>query len=186
MAADASGLSGIAERYATALYELADEAKKLDAVAGDLGDLKAMIQGSDALQRAIRSPLLDRDDVAEALIAILDKAGADALTRKFVGVVASHRRAFALPAIIDAYLEELAHRRGEVTAHVTSAAKLTKKQTDDIESALKKALGSKVNLHADVDPAIIGGLVVRVGSRMIDSSIRTKLQRLQLAMKGAG
>jgi F-type H+-transporting ATPase subunit delta len=179
-------LSGIAERYATALYELADEAKKLDAVAGDLGDLKAMIQGSEGLQRAIRAPLLDRDDVAAALTAILDKAGADDLTRKFVGVVASHRRAFALPAMIDAYLSELASRRGEVTAHVTSAAKLTKKQADDVEAALKKALGSKVNLQTDVDPDILGGLVVRVGSRMVDSSLRTKLQRLQLAMKGAG
>jgi F-type H+-transporting ATPase subunit delta len=186
LAADASGLSGIAERYATALYELADEAKTLDEVAADLADLKAMIQGSEGLRRAIRSPLLDRDEVAEALTAILEKAGASDLTRKFVGVVASHRRAFALPAMIDAYLEELARRRGEITARVTSAAKLTKKQTDDLEAALKKALGSKVKLDAQVDPNIIGGLVVRVGSRMFDTSIRTKLQRMQLAMKGVG
>ena len=186
MASDKRVTGAIAERYATALYELADGDKALDAVADDLTSLREIIAGSDDLLRMLRSPLLQRDEQAKAMTAILEKAGGSDLTRRLVGVVAENRRLFALPAIIDAFLRQLAERRGEVTAEVTSAVKLKDKQIEAVTDALKKSVGGKVAVDLKVDPALIGGLVVKVGSRMVDSSVRTKLQKLQLAMKGTG
>ena len=186
LASDKRVTGAIAERYATALYELADGDKALDAVADDLTSLREIIAGSDDLLRMLRSPLLQRDEQAKAMTAILEKAGGSDLTRRLVGVVAENRRLFALPAIIDAFLRQLAERRGEVTAEVTSAVKLKDKQIEAVTDALKKSVGGKVAVDLKVDPALIGGLVVKVGSRMVDSSVRTKLQKLQLAMKGTG
>ena len=117
---------------------------------------------------------------------MLAKAGAAPLTQKFIGVAAANRRLFALPGMIDAYLAELARRRGEMTAQVTSAHALTAAQTKALTDQLKQAVGAKVSVDVSVDPSLLGGLVVRVGSRMIDSSLRTKLSKLQLAMKGVG
>lgn len=184
MAKGMQGLSAIAQRYATALYELADTEKTLDDVAADLRDLRRMLVESEELARLTRSPVLSRGEQSKAIAAILDKAGAKPLTKKFLGTLAMNRRLFALPGIIDAFLNELARRRGEVTAEVSSAKALTKTQEKALTDALKKAIGTAVAIETKVEPALIGGLIVKVGSRMIDSSLRTKLQRLQLAMKG--
>lgn len=182
----ASEMQGLAGRYALALYELADDAKALDDVASDLVSLRQLLAESDEFVRLIRSPVLSRGDQTKGAIALLDAFGANALTRKFIGVLASNRRLFALPKVIDAYLAELARRRGEVAAQVTSAVALSDDEVAAVTDALRKVVGQKVSVSLAVDPSLIGGLIVRVGSRMIDSSLRTKLQRLQLAMKGIG
>ena len=184
MATQTTGL--IAERYASALYELADDAKALDQVAADLRALKAMMGSSQDFVRLIRSPVLGRADQAKAVTALAEKAGFHDLTRKFLGTLASNRRLFTLASVTEAFLAELARRRGETTADVTSAIALTPAQTAALEQSLRSVLGAKVSVDLKVDPSLIGGLVVRVGSRMIDTSLATKLRRLRLAMKGVG
>lgn len=186
MASQTTGISEAAGRYANALYQLADEQKMLDRVASDLKELRAMIGGSDDLKRLIRSPMVARQDQARVMAALAEKAGLSDLTRRFVGVVAANRRLFAMLVIIDAYLKLLAARRGEVTAEVASAKALTDRQVQALSGALRKAAGAKVSIDFKVDPGLIGGLVVKLGSRMVDSSLRAKLQRLELAMKGIG
>lgn len=180
------GNAGLADRYAAALYELADEGKALDKVAADLRQISKMLDESADLVRLIRSPILGRVEQGRAMQAILDKAGVDQLTAKFVGLVAKNRRLFTLPAMIKAFLATLARRRGEVAAEVTSAQALTAQQQEAVTAALRQAVGSKVSVETRVDPALLGGMVVRVGSRMVDSSLKTKLQKLELAMKGLG
>lgn len=186
MATDTSGLSGLAGRYAAALYDIAESDNRLDVVAEDLRGLSRMIKESDDLRRLIASPVVDRVEQAKAMRAVLERAGVNELTQRFVGVVAENRRLFALPAVIDAYLRRLADRRGEVVAQVSSAKALSQAQVDKITAQLRATLGSKVVVELTVDPSLIGGLVVRVGSKLIDDSLRTKLARLQLAMKGVG
>jgi len=186
VAREHTGLSGLAGRYALALLELAEEARALDEVADDLRGLRGLIAQSADLRRLIHSPLISRADQAAAMAAILDKAGVGDLTRRFVLIVAGNRRLFALAEMIDAFLADLARRRGEVTAHVTSAAELSAEQRDALIDALKAKVGSKVKVEVEVDRSLIGGLIVKVGSRMIDSSLRGKLRRLQLVMKGVG
>ncbi|MFI5024797.1 MAG: F0F1 ATP synthase subunit delta [Alphaproteobacteria bacterium] len=186
MASETTGLSRIAGRYASALYELADESKELDAVAADLRALNAMIAGSAELRGLVRSPLISRRDQAKAMAAVLEKAGIGVTVRHFVGVAAQHRRLFLLGAMIDAFLATLAARRGELSAQVSSAAPLEASQVEALKAQLAKAMGKAVNLDFKVDPALLGGLVVKVGSRMVDSSLKSKLQRLELAMKGIG
>jgi F-type H+-transporting ATPase subunit delta len=181
-----TSLSGLPGRYALALLELADEDKALDQVADDLRAVQRMIGESEDLRRLIRSPLFTREQQAAALAAILEKAGLGAATRRFAQVLAGNRRLFILPQIIDAYLAELARRRGEVTAHVTSATDLSAAQRTTLIEALKSTVGGKVTIDVTVDRSLIGGLIVKVGSRMVDSSLRSKLQRLQLVMKGVG
>jgi F-type H+-transporting ATPase subunit delta len=184
VATDTSGLSGLAGRYAAAVYDIADTAGTLDAVAEDLRSIRRMIDDSADLRRLIASPVVDRAEQAKAMRALLERSGANELTLRFVGVVSDNRRLFVLPAIIDAYLRRLAERRGEVVAHVTSAQALAPAQVDKVTETLRRSLGSKVVVDLKVDPGLIGGLVVRVGSKLIDDSLRTKLMRLQLAMKG--
>lgn len=186
MAADTTGNAGLADRYAAALYELADEAKALDRVANDLRQLARMLAESADLTRLIRSPILGRAEQGRAIKAVLDRAGVDDLTVRFVGLVARNRRLFALPAMIKAFLATLARRRGEVAAEVTAAEALTPAQTEAVTAALRQAVGGKVSVETRVDPSLLGGMVVRVGSRMVDSSLKTKLQKLELAMKGLG
>jgi F-type H+-transporting ATPase subunit delta len=176
----------VAERYATALYELAHDARQLDEVAADLKQLKALIADSGDLQRLIGSPLIPRAEQAKAMAAIVGKAGVGDLARRFVGMVARNRRLFALPQIIAAFHAMLAERRGETTAEVTSAKPLSAAQVDAIGNALRGTAGRKVQVDVKVDPKLLGGLKVKVGSRLIDASLATKLQRLQLAMKGLG
>ena len=184
MATKTTGL--IAERYASALYELADSAKALDQIAADLRSMKVMMAASADLVRLIRSPVLGRADQSRAVTALAEKAGVHDLTRRFLGTVAANRRLFTLSSVIEGFLAELARRRGEATADVTSAVSLTPAQTAALEEALRSAVGSKVTVDLKVDKSLIGGLVVRVGSRMIDTSLATKLRRLRLAMKGVG
>ena len=186
VAARSNEAGGLAARYAAALFELADTQKAIDRVAGDLADLKAMIAGSDALRSLIRSPILSRDEQGRAMAALLQQAGTSDLVRKFVGLVARNRRLFALPQMIEEFLAELARRRGEMRAEVTAAKPLNEQQQAALAEAIRRSVGGKVAVDVNVDPALIGGLVVKVGSRMVDSSLRTKLQRLQLAMKGVG
>jgi F-type H+-transporting ATPase subunit delta len=185
LANENSGLSGIAERYATALYELADESKSLDQVADDLRGLKGLVDASDDLRRFLRSPLIDRQAQTKGMLAVLDAARVSDLVRRFVGVVGGHRRLFALPAMIDAFLRQLARRRGEIMVQVASARPLTDRQTEALGDALRRSVGPKINIEARVEPDLIGGLVVRVGSRMVDTSIRTQLQKLQRALRAA-
>ena len=181
-----TGISEVAGRYAAALFGLADDEKRLDEVAGDLRGLKAILAESADLRRLVKSPVISRADQGRAMEAVLAKAGACRLTRNFVGLVARNRRLFALPAMIEAYLGELAKRRGEVTAQVTAAGELDEGQMKTLTAVLRKVVGSKVTIDLSIDPAVLGGLVVKVGSRLFDSSLRTKLHKLALAMKGVG
>jgi len=186
VASNKSVTTGIAERYALALYELADEGRALDAVADDLRALKALLAESRDLGRLIRSPVLSRADQGKGIAAVAGKAGLGDLTRRFLGLLARNRRLFALPAIIERYLAELAHRRGEVEAKVSTAVPLSEAQVQAVTQALRQAVGGKVTVDMTVDPSLLGGLVVRLGSRLVDSSLRTRLQRLEYAMKGIG
>lgn len=186
MSAEDTSLSGLAGRYALALIDLADEKKQLDGVADDLRGLQAAIAESEDLRRLIRSPLFSRGQQQKAMESLLEKFGMTGLTRNFVLLVTQNRRLFALPGMIDAYLQELARRRGEIAAQVTSAHELSDAQRKALHEALKGAVGAKVQIDHKVDPGLIGGLIVKVGSRMIDNSLRGKLQRLQIAMKGVG
>ena len=180
-----SATTGVAGRYASALFELADEAKSLDQVAKDLGTFRAMVGESADLARLVASPVIGRDAQGKALLAVLDAAGISGLTRSFIGAVSANGRARDLPAMAAAFLAELARRRGETTAEVTSAVPLTPAQLQQLTDTLRGVLGgAKVSIDARVEPDILGGLVVKVGSRLFDSSIRSKLARLQLAMKG--
>ena len=182
-----SSVAVFSGRYAGALFELADEANSVDAVARDLAGLSALIDESEDLERMVRSPGIDRKDQAKAMDAVLEKSGADMLVRKFVGAVALNGRLFALKEIISQFLEDLAARRGEVSAEVVSAITLDAPLEEELHSAVSRVAGSdRVSMDVRTDPSLIGGLVVRIGSRMIDSSIRTKLNRLELNMKGTG
>ena len=176
----------IAERYATALFDLADAQGALDQVAGDLKTLKVLLHESADLRRLIESPVLSRREQGGAVAALAVKAGFAQATTNFLGLAAKNRRLFTLPGIIDAYLRRLASRRGEVSAQVETAVPLSQAQIDSLTSTLKTAFGGNVAIDVAVDPALLGGLVVRVGSRMVDSSLKTKLQHLKLAMKGVG
>lgn len=184
MAALAIGMSGLGARYATALFELAEENKALDPVAGDLQQIKALMGESADLRRLVRSPVISRNEQRAALLAVLERLGVTDLTRRFVALVATNRRLFALDAMIDAFLAELARRRGEMTADVRSAHALTAEQTEALTEHLRKTYGQRVSVNLSVDPSLLGGMIVRVGSRMVDSSLKTKLDRMQLAMKG--
>ncbi|GEP59625.1 F0F1 ATP synthase subunit delta [Reyranella soli] len=180
-----SATSGVAGRYASALFELADNAKSLDQVAQDLTSFRKMANESHELSRLLASPVIGRDLQSKALLAVLDAADIKGLTRSFVGTVAANGRARELIAMATAFLAELASRRGETTASVTSAVPLSPQQLQQLSDSLRSVLGgAKVSIDARVEPEILGGLVVKVGSRLFDSSIRSKLQRLQLAMKG--
>lgn len=184
MASEARGVSGLAERYGVALFDLADERKELDAVARDLQALRALLRESADLRRLIRSPVLSREEQGKAIIAIAQQAGLAPLTRNFLGLLARNRRLFALPEIIGGFLSRLAERRGEVTAQVLAAQDLSPAQRAAVDEQLRKAVGRKVAIDVQIDPSLLGGLVVKVGSRMIDASLKSKLHRLQLAMKG--
>jgi F-type H+-transporting ATPase subunit delta len=185
LAAEATDVSGLAERYATALFDLADERRALDPVAADLRALKAMIGASADLARLVRSPILSRDEQGRAIAALAEHAGLVPLVRDFLGVVARNRRLFAVPAMIDAYLAKLAERRGEVTAEVTAAQPLSEAQLEKLGEELRRAVGRRVAVEVRVDRGLLGGIIVKIGSRMIDGSLKSKLARLQLAMKGA-
>lgn len=186
MAGEDHTVFGMAGRYATALFELALEDKAVDAVKKDLDQFDALIAGSTDLNRLVRSPVFDADEQLKALSAILAKAGIGGLAANFLRVITTNRRLFAVRDMIRAYRALVARHKGEVTAHVTVAEKLSDTHLDALKSALKSVTSGKdIDLDVRIDPAIIGGLIVQVGSRMVDSSLRTKLNSIKLAMKEA-
>ena len=180
-----SSAKGLAGRYAGALYALAEELGKIDAVVKDMNGVAELVSANQDMQTLVESPAITWAEQTKAVTAVLEKGGADALTVKFVGTVASNGRLHALSRIISAFLAEHARRRGEVSAEVISAVEMDDARRARVEQAVSKLAGSdKLSLSMRVDPSLIGGLVVRIGSRMIDTSIRTKLNRLETAMKG--
>ncbi len=186
MSSKNTGTADLAGRYATALFALADADNQLDAVAADLSHLRSMIDGSGDLKRLIHSPVITRQNQGRVMMVLIEKAGMSDLVRRFVGLAAHNRRLFVLSDIINAFLAKLAARRGETTAQVVSAQALSEKQQQELETVLRQALGNSVAIDAQVDPSLLGGMVVKVGSRMVDSSLKTKLQQLKLAMMGVG
>jgi F-type H+-transporting ATPase subunit delta len=186
LAAESTGISGLAERYAAALFELADERHALDDVAGDLRELRAMLRDSGDLLRLVRSPVLSRADHGKAMAAVAENAKLSKLTGDFIAVVARNRRLFAVPAMIEAYLQKLADRRGEVTAEITAAQALSEAQQNALGEQLRRVVGGRVAIDVRVDPSLLGGMIVKIGSRMVDGSLKGQLQRLQLSMKGIG
>jgi F-type H+-transporting ATPase subunit delta len=179
-------ISGMAGRYANALFELALDNKAVDAVKKDLDQFDALVADSTDLNRLVRSPVFGADEQLKALSAILTKAGIAGLAANFLRVITTNRRLFAVHDMIRAYRALVARHKGEVTAQVTVAEKLSDKNIDALKGALKSVTGGKdIDLDVIIDPAIIGGLVVKVGSRMVDSSLRTKLNSIKLAMKEA-
>ena len=184
--AETTGTSGLAERYATALFELADERRVLDGVAGDLRELRTMLHESGDLVRLLRSPVVSRDAQAKAVAALAERAGLAGLTRDFLGLVAQNRRLFAVPAMIEAYLKKLAERRGEITAEVTVAQTLSEARQAALLEQLRRTVGARVVVDIRVDPQLLGGMIVKIGSRMVDASLNSRLQRLRLAMKATG
>ena len=178
--------SGVAGPYAAALFELADGQNAVDAVESDLDAIETMLNESADLKRLVESPAFTEEAQSKALAAVLDKAGISGLTAQFIGVVAGNRRLFSLPRMIKAYKDIAADKRGEVAAEVVSAVALTDAQRSELAAGLKEKLGTDVRLTEKVDPSILGGLIVQVGSRMIDTSLKTKLNKLKYAMKEAG
>lgn len=186
MAKSSSPVSGVAERYAASLHDLAVEAKVVPQVEADLGRFEDMLSGSEDLSRMIRSPVFSADEQFKAISAIVDKADITGLVGSFLKVVARNRRLFAVPAMIKAFRRIAAEARGEVAAEITSAHALTAAQETELKAALKGVAGKDVSIAVTVDPTLLGGLVVKLGSRQIDTSLRTKLNSLKLALKEVG
>ncbi len=173
-------------RYATALFELARDEKSVDAVKADLDRFEALLADSADLKRLVRSPVFTADEQGKALASVLAKAGISGTTAKFLAVLTANRRLFAVSDVIRAFRALVAKFKGEATADVTVAETLSDKNLDALKAALKSVTGKDVALNVTVDPSIIGGLVVKLGSRMVDSSLRTKLNSIKHAMKEAG
>ncbi len=186
MAGEDPLISGMAGRYAGALFELALENKAVDAVRSDLERFDALIAQSADLNRLVRSPVFGADEQLKALSAILDKAGIGGLAANLLRVITTNRRLFAVRDMIRVYRALVARHRGEVSAQITVAEPLNESNRGALKDALKNVTGGKdIDLDVNVDPAIIGGLIVKVGSRMVDSSLRTKLNAIKFAMKEA-
>lgn len=173
-------------RYAKALFELSEESGDTVEIVRDLDRFAGLLDESDDLKRLVRSPVFSAEEQIAALDAILAKLGVHAYTLNFFRLVAQKRRLFAVREIIGAYRALIAHSQGEVSAEVTSALDLSAAQVDRLKAELKAAVGQDVQLTQRVDPSILGGLIVKVGSRMIDNSLKTKLANLKIAMKGIG
>lgn len=184
MATEEPIVAGVAGRYAAALFDLAIEQNKVPEVEQDLAKFQQLYDLSPDFQRLVRSPVIAAEDQVRALQSVLDTVGVGGLTRNFFGLVARNRRLFATPDMARAFLALAAKARGEVTAQVASAHPLTDAQSEALKAALKQAVGKEVKLAAKVDPSLIGGLIVKLGSRMVDSSLRTKLANLSLSLKG--
>ena len=185
MAAEHAHEAGLAGRYALAVFELAQEERAVETVAADFATLKQLMADSPDLTRLIRAPVFSRAEQAAGMNGVLHRMEASPLTRRFILLLASKRRLFALQDIIRAYRRLVAKQKGEIAAQVTSARPLSDDETAELKSILRSKLSKDVNLEARVDPSLLGGLIVKVGSRMIDSSLRTKLNGLRMAMRGA-
>ena len=177
----ANGL--LAKRYATSLIETAEQAKVLDKVEKDVAELAAMIEESEELRFFLTNPLFGKDQQISVLIGLSQKAKLQKITENFLNVLIAKSRVFVLEAILDSFNEELAIKRGEVNAQVVTAIKMTQKQTKALEDKVAKSIGRKVSLDVQVDESLIGGLVITIGSRMVDASVKRKLERLENALK---
>ena len=186
MAAQNSVLTQIARPYASALFDLASSENQLASVETSLSDVSRLIGESADFARFLRSPVISGDDKATTLDAVLAKATTNPLVANFLKLVAKNGRLFALDTIITSFRELAAQARGEVTADVTSAAPLSGEQANSLAETLKAKIGKTVTLNQFVDPSLIGGLQVKVGSQMIDSSLKTKLTAMKIAMKEVG
>jgi F-type H+-transporting ATPase subunit delta len=178
--------SGIAARYASSLFDLALEAKALDSVENELSRFDAMMRGSEDLMRLVRSPVFSTGEQVKAVDAVLTKAGIGGLTGNFIRVVAQNRRLFTMPEMLGQFRKLAAAHRGEISADVTVAAPLSAAQSSELKAALKGTVGKDVTVNEIVDPSILGGMIVKIGSRQIDTSLRTKLSSLKLALKEVG
>ncbi len=186
MAQSSSPISGVAERYAGSLFDLALEARSVAKVEADLDSFDKMLAASPDLDRLIKSPVFSSEDQLKAISAVADKAGIKGLAGNFLRVVAANRRLFAVPAMIRAFRRIAAEHRGETAADVVSAHALTAAQENELKAALKSVAGKDVAVSVTVDPSLLGGLVVKMGSRQIDTSLKTKLNSLKLALKEVG
>ncbi|GAK44309.1 ATP synthase F1 subunit delta [Tepidicaulis marinus] len=186
MSSEDSIVAGMAGRYAVALFELAEAGGSLEQVESDLSTLVSMIGSSSDLDRFIRSPLFKSDEQLRAMNAVMKRAGLGDLTQNFIGVVIKNRRLFALPSMVKVFGALMARRRGEISADVLSAHPLSDSQVTELKEALKASMGKDVAITTSVDAGLLGGLIVKMGSRMIDASLRTKLNKLKFAMKEAG
>ena len=176
-------MSGVAGRYASALFELAREQRATDAVSGDLDRFGLMLRDSPDLQRLVRSPVFTAEEQQRAVQAILERTGIGGFAGNFIRLVASNRRLFALPDMIRAFRTLVADHKGIVRAQVTLAEPPSDRIVGDIKSALREVAKAEVDVDIRIDPSLIGGLVVKMGSRMVDASLRTKLNSIRLAMK---
>ena len=184
MATDEPVTSGVAGRYASALFDLAVEEKKVAEVEKDLAMFQGLFDGSADLQRMVRSPVIPADEQGRALGTILERAGAGALAQNFFKLIARNRRLFAAYDMARTYRTLAARSRGEVNAEVVSAHPLSDSESQALKDALKASVGKDVTLSTKVDPSLLGGLVVKLGSRMVDSSLKTKLANMKLSLKG--
>jgi len=182
--AASSGTGQIATRYAAALIDMAEAAQSIEKVEKDFNELQAMIAGSKDLQSLIRNPLINRAAQQSALGAVAKQAGFTDLTVKFLGVLVQNSRLSILNDVIRALISELNRRRGGVEAKVQTAVALSDAQTKDLQKSLSDAMGSHVTLNVEVNKGILGGMIVTVGSRMIDDSVRRKLERLKRTLSG--
>lgn len=185
MSGDSVPATGVAGRYATALFELAKEAGSVGAVEAELNALAGLIDASEDLRAFLKSPVYDREDQNRAATALSEKAGFSQLTANFLKLLAKNGRLFALPGVIKAFLGMAAADRGEVAAEAITAAPMNDEQTKALRHEIEAMAGKAVNLETRVDPELLGGLVVKIGSRMIDASLKTKLNRLKTVMKEA-
>jgi F-type H+-transporting ATPase subunit delta len=176
-------ISGVAGRYASALFDLARDQRAMDAVGSDLDRFDALLRESPDLQRLVRSPVFTAEEQGKAIGAILDQAGLGGLAGNFIRLVTANRRLFALPDMIRAYRKLVAVAKGIVRAEVRVAEPPSDRVLDDIRAALRDVAKSEVDVDVKVDPALIGGIVVQMGSRMVDASVRTKLNAIRLAMR---
>ena len=181
----ADSRSEVAERYAEALFELALEEGALETVEADMKEIGAALEQSDDLRRLVESPVFDHDVIADALSAVLEQAGASLTVKNFVKLLARNGRASALAGVVAAFAARAADHRGEVSAEAVSAAPLSADQEKSLRQQIEAKVGKSVVLTTRTDASLLGGLVVKVGSKMIDSSLRTKLNRLQQSLKEA-
>jgi F-type H+-transporting ATPase subunit delta len=178
-------MAGVAARYVAALFDLARETSAIDAVKADLERFDALIAQTPDLDRLVRSPVFSSEDQLKALAPILERSGISGLAAQFIKLSAANRRLFAIRDMVRAYRELVAREKGEATANVTVAEELKPEHLAALRAALKEVSGKEVDLDVKIDPAIIGGLVVKLGSRMVDASLRTKLNAMKHAMKEA-
>lgn len=186
VAQSTSLISGVAQRYAGSLFELAEQTRSVSRVEKELDRFEKLIDGSGDLKRLIASPVFSGDDQLRAIAAVADKAKITGLTGNFLRVVARNRRLFAIPGMIGAFKRIAAEARGEMAAQVISAHALTTAQQKELATTLKGVAGREVAMNLTVDPALLGGMIVRLGSRQIDTSLKTKLNSLKLALKEVG